>query len=204
MPLFKKKPKPEERIKMWKREIKKQERIIDRAISELEMEEKKTQIQVKTYAKKGEEQTAKLVAKQLVKSRAAKHRLIKSKTQLASVHMTLTQQQATIRSAGCLQKSAQVMTYMNKLANVGQISRTMMVMQREMEKAGLIDEMVEDTMENDDIEDMDEEADAEVEKIYDELTLGVMGSPAVRGKLPSTPDKEDDDLAERMRALQGT
>eukprot|EP01088_Endostelium_zonatum_P004104 TRINITY_DN1531_c0_g1_i1.p1 TRINITY_DN1531_c0_g1~~TRINITY_DN1531_c0_g1_i1.p1 ORF type:complete len:202 (-),score=71.61 TRINITY_DN1531_c0_g1_i1:68-673(-) len=199
MSIFKRK-KPEEKLKEWKREVKRQERAIDRAIVELENEEKKTKIQIKTYAKKGEHSTAKLIAKQLVKSKAAKHRLLKTKAQLQNVHIALTQQLATAKTSGALNKSADIMASMNKLAKTGQIAKTMQAMQREMEKAGLIDEMIDDAL-DDDVDDIEDEAEAEVEKIYDELALGVMSTAGPsKGRL-SDSSKEDEQLEQRMKAL---
>jgi hypothetical protein len=41
---------------------------------------------------------------------------------------------ATMRTAGCMKKSAEVMEKMNKLCTAPQLQRSMMVMAREMEK----------------------------------------------------------------------
>jgi charged multivesicular body protein 3 len=48
-----------------------------------------------------------------------------------------------------MKKSAEVMKNINKLINVPEVSKQMMEMQMEMEKANLIDEMVADTLDMD-------------------------------------------------------
>jgi len=58
-------------------------------------------------------------------------------------------------------------------------------------QAGLIDEMMDETFELDDIEDIDSLADEEVEKVFLEVTAGVMdkAAPAGRTALPQ-PEPE--------------
>jgi len=46
-----------------------------------------------------------------------------------------------------------------------------MTMAKEMEKAGLIEEMVSDVMDND--PEIDEAADEELDKVIDEITMGL-------------------------------
>lgn len=62
--------------------------------------------------------------------------------------MSMNQQLATIRMSGSLQKSTEVMQSMQKLVSVPEISATMRDMSREMMKMGIIDEMIEETMES--------------------------------------------------------
>jgi division protein CdvB (Snf7/Vps24/ESCRT-III family) len=69
--------------------------------------------------------------------------------------------------AGVLQKSTEVMKAMNNLMKLPQLSQTLTTMAREMEKAGLIEEMVEDALDNEDIEDDVEE---EVNKVHHTTT----------------------------------
>ncbi len=56
------------------------------------MEEMKTQRQIKDLLKRGDRNSAKVLAKELLRSRKAKERLYSSKAQLNSVGMQLTQQ----------------------------------------------------------------------------------------------------------------
>lgn len=80
---------------------------------------------------------------------------------------------ATLRVAGSLQKSTDVMKSMQNLCKIPEISRTMQELSKEMMKAGIIEEMMEDVFESalgDD--DLEKEADEEVDKLLFELTAG--------------------------------
>ena len=72
---------------------------------------------------------------------------------------------ATLRVAGALQQSTEVMKAMQELVKLPDINKTMMDMSREMMKAGIIEEMVEDTMDMLEPEELEEEAQQEVDKV---------------------------------------
>jgi charged multivesicular body protein 3 len=206
MSLFGKKPKPEEYVKKWKRELKREERDLERNIRSIEMEENKLKASIKQMAKKGDKSSmasAKTLALELVKSRKAKERLYKSKAQLNSVSMQLTTQLAQMKMAGIMAKSTQVMAAMNQLIRLPQLNKVMMAMSREMEKAGLIDEMIEGILDDDELE---EEADEEVNKVLEEITIGIKTAPVVSDELPvKQQGKEEDvtDLEARLGKLKG-
>jgi hypothetical protein len=70
----------------------------------------------------------------------------------------------------------------------------MQAMSREMQKAGLIEEMMDDIMDDD--EELEEEADEEVEKVLEEITLGVKTAPVVEDELPMQKGKVEEDTAD--------
>jgi len=205
--LFGKKPSPEEYVKKWKRELKKEERNLDRSIRSIELEEQKIKKSIKELAKKGDKQnlnSAKTLAKELIRSRKAKENIYKSKAQLNSVAMQLTQNLSMMKVAGVMQRSTQVMAMMNNLIRLPQLNKVMMAMSREMEKAGLIEEMMEDVIGDDD--DIEEAADEEVEKVMEELTMGLKTANVATGPLPSKSQEKEEDMDEleaRLGALKG-
>ncbi|GFS16809.1 charged multivesicular body protein 3, partial [Elysia marginata] len=93
---------------------------------------------------------------------------------------------ATLRVAGALAKSTEVMQSMQQLIKLPEIQATMREMSKEMMKAGIIEEMMDDTMEALDDEELDEEADEEVDKVLYEITAGELGKApeAVDDSLP--------------------
>merc|ERR1719405_129076 len=96
------------------------------------------------------------------------NRLVKVGAQMNSVVMQMQNQMAQQKVMGHMVKSTEVMGAMNRLVKVGDIRNTMQAMQKEMMKAGLIDEMIDDQM--DDMDEADEEAaDEEVMKVMEEL-----------------------------------
>lgn len=99
-----------------------------------------------------------------------------------------------IKVTGSLQKSTEIMKMSNALIKLPQISQVMREMSMEMTKvrrcvlrsvfvspertnvqAGIMDEMLEDTLEVEEDEQLEEEADAEVDKVLYEYTNGTLG-----------------------------
>jgi len=144
------------------------------------------------------------VAKELIRSRKAKENIYKSKAQLNSVSMQLQQNLSMMKVAGVMQRSTQVMGMMNNLVRLPQLNQVMMAMAREMEKAGLIEEMMDDVMADD--EEIEDAADEEVEKVMEELTMGLRTAPVASGKLPAkkiaAAEEDTDDLEARLGALK--
>jgi len=203
MNIFGKKPSPEEYVKKWKRELKKEERNLDKNIRSIELEEQKIKASIKQLAKKGDKQnlaSAKILAKELIRSRKAKENIYKSKAQLNSVSMQLQQNLSMMKIAGVMQKSTQIMSAMNNLIKLPQLNQVMMAMGREMEKAGLIEDMMGDIVADDD--DIEEAADEEVDKVLAEITMGVKAAPVAHGELPSGEKEPMDGLEARLSALK--
>jgi charged multivesicular body protein 3 len=211
--LFGKRMTPEEHVKKWKRDLNKEKRELDRNIRGIEREEMKVKREIKASAKRGDMSSAKTLAKELVRSKKAKERIAISKAQLNSVQMQLAQNLATYKMAGTLKKSTEIMTMMNNLIRLPELQHMMMAMAREMEKAGLIDEVIQDTLEDMGEEDLDQEADEAVQKVLDELDLDFREEapeagrekPGQKGKVAEPEndemDAEDEALQARLNSL---
>ncbi|KCV72740.1 hypothetical protein H696_00319 [Fonticula alba] len=209
--LFGKAPTPEERVKQWRSQLRNETRQLDRQIRDIERQELKAKQTLKEFSKKGQIDSCRSLAKELVMSKNAKNRIIQSKAHLNSVSMQLTQQLSFIKVSGSLAQSAEIMQAMNSLMRVPELSMTMRSMSKEMAKAGIIEEMMDDAMESLDADpDFDEEVSTEVEKILHEVSLGVTGKMARApvGGLPVQQSEEtavsDSDLEARLRSLQQT
>jgi charged multivesicular body protein 3 len=103
---------------------------------------------------------------------------------------------------GTLQKSTEIMKISNQLIRLPQFSQVMRDMSMEMTKvcdrpttletdipnwqqAGIMDEMMEDVLAADEDEELDAEADEEVDKVLFDLTEGRLGQAgAARTELP--------------------
>eukprot|EP01117_Protostelium_nocturnum_P008391 TRINITY_DN2998_c0_g1_i1.p1 TRINITY_DN2998_c0_g1~~TRINITY_DN2998_c0_g1_i1.p1 ORF type:complete len:205 (-),score=97.75 TRINITY_DN2998_c0_g1_i1:42-656(-) len=200
--LFGKQPKPEEQVRKWKRELQKEQRLLDRQIRSIDNEEIKTIRTIKELNKKGDMKSAKVLAREIVRSRAAKNRIYTSKAQMNSVSMQLSQNLSMMKMAGVMQKSTAIMSSMNNLIKLPQLNATMMAMAREMEKAGLIEEMITETLDNDD--EIEEAADEELDKIVNECVLGIKSAaPIPKEALTREEDEMDtNDLETRLNALK--
>lgn len=211
MGLFGKTPKkdPKEQVREWSGNLRKEGRKLDRQIRTIKTEEAKVQRSIKDAAKKGDKDVCMILAKEIIQSRKAVNKIYSAKAHLNSVDMQMKNQLATARIAGTLEKSTEVMRGMQSLIKVPEIQQAMMEMSKEMTKAGIIEEMLEDTFES--LEDQDELEDAaqeEVEKILFEVTSGVLGQagPVASGGLEqptkgvAEADTDDADELEDMQA----
>ena len=156
-----------------------------------------------------------ILAKEIVSSRRTVSRLHENKAQMNSVSMMLTEQLATVRSVGHLEKSTEVLSAMNGLVKNVQVRDSMREMSKEMAKSGLIEEMVNDALEDiNGVDDLEGETDAEVNKILAELAgEQLVHMPASEKTVvapqetPRQLEKEDpgvtvDDLQARLDAIR--
>ncbi|KAG7449127.1 vacuolar sorting protein VPS24 [Guyanagaster necrorhizus] len=191
-------PTPEERVRAWKSKLRSETRILDREMRQLDVATNKARQSVKQLASKGDVKNARILAREVVRSNKQKDRLSVSKARLGSIETQLSQQMAMIKVTGSLQKSTQIMKLSNSLIKLPQISQTMREMSMEMTKAGIMEEMLGDTLDMDEDEELEEEADAEVEKVLFELTNGKLGEAGSVGtELPPLESKLEDAEIER-------
>ena len=212
MGLFGKTPEPKEQVSEWCKKLRKESNQIDRQINGIRREEAKVTKSLKDAAKKGDKDVCKILAKEVVHSRKTVNKLYCAKANINSIQMQMKGQLATIKVAGSMQKSAEVMKTMQQLVKLPEIQKTMMEMSKEMMKAGIIEEMMEDTMESiTDADDMEEEANEEIDKVLYELTAGKLGEApaAVKDTLPApvaepevADEESEDDMEEMQNRLQ--
>jgi charged multivesicular body protein 3 len=201
---------PEENAKNWKKLLKKEMREMDRGVTRLTTAEKNAIKECKKLAKNGNPAAAKLLAREVVNIRKAKNRMHASKAQLNSVVMSLQLSISNLKVQGCLSKSTDIMAAMGSLMKLPELQESMTSMAREMEKAGLVDEIIQDTFEMAE-PDIDIEADAEVSKIMNEITSGIFtkesdvatNKPIVKEKAPGTATAADGEKEEEGEEGEG-
>ncbi|EPQ59423.1 vacuolar sorting protein VPS24 [Gloeophyllum trabeum ATCC 11539] len=191
-------PTPEEKVKAWQAKLRAETRLIDREMRQLDIATNKARQTVKQLATKGDVKSARILAREVVRSNRQKDRLSVSKARLGSIGHQLQEQLAMAKVTGSLQKSTEIMKLSNSLIKLPQISQTMRQMSMEMTKAGIMEEMLDDTLEMDDDEELETEADAEVDKVLFELTDGKLGQAGTVGtEVPTLQDKYTDEETER-------
>merc|ERR1719461_648799 len=157
-----------EKAREWQRQIRTETRRIDRDIERVRQEESRLKTEIKAMAKKGQEQSVRTLAKQMVRSRKSVQMLERTKASMTAMSLQLTTAITSFSTAGSLKLSAQMMKEMNKLANIPEMQRTMEEMRSEMARAEIADDiMQEGLMESDD----EAEVDIQLERVYDELAL---------------------------------
>merc|ERR1711993_171379 len=160
----------------------------------------------KEASKKGDTASAKVLAKEVVHSRKAVSKIYTAKANLQSVEMQRKGQAAQVRVAGSLSKSADVMKAMQQLVKVPEIQKTMQEMSKEMMKAGIIEEMMDDTMEMlEDDDELEEDVQKEVDKVLNEIMSGKISKapmvPEASIDIPE-PSKEEPNVEEEEAEVE--
>ncbi|KAK9866162.1 hypothetical protein WJX84_005192 [Apatococcus fuscideae] len=173
----------------------------------IQREEKVAQKQVRDAAKRNDMQSAKVLARELVRTRKAITQMYTQKAHIISMSTQLSEQLAIVKVAGTLQKSTEVMKLVNDLIKAPQLNQTVQQMSKEMMKAGVIDEMMDDAIEGAiDSDDIEEETDAEVDKVLQEIageTVAQMAAaPKAKRRSEAAPATEEGATEEEPDSLQ--
>ena len=108
-------------------------------INQIKREEMKATRSIKECAKRGDKESAKVLAKEVVASRKAVNRIYTAKANLSSIEMQMRNQASQLRLAGSLQKSSEVMKSMQQLVKLPELQKTMMELSKEMTKVKHLD-----------------------------------------------------------------
>ncbi|KAK4753768.1 hypothetical protein SAY87_001872 [Trapa incisa] len=202
MNIIKPKPNPQQQLRDWQRRLRQECRNIERQIRDIQREEKNVQKAIKEAAKRNDMGSAKALAKELVLSRRTVNRLYENKAQMNSISMHLGESVAIARTVGHLSKSAEVMKLVNNLMKAPEVAVTMREFSKEMTKAGVIEEFVNDALDTAlDSEDMEDEIEEEVDKVLTAIageTAAQLPEAARKEKMkqPLSTAEEDEAIAE--------
>ncbi|KEG10110.1 putative SNF7-like protein [Trypanosoma grayi] len=214
---FFKRETPEEQAKIWRRQLNSEMRKIDLQVRKIQREEMKVKQAAKQAARQNDTVAVRMLSKEIIRSRHAVRRMYTARTQMNSVAMHLQQQVSQIKLAGSMKKSSSIMAQMNELMRIHEVQGSMQAMGKEMMKAGLIEEMMNDTIDNALDEGISEtELDDEVSKVVEEVMQGQMqGTRVNTTRLPQVQqetaqeaeaeeeDMDDSELMEKFKVLRG-
>ena len=192
--------------------IRKNVRQLDRDIAQSKALDHKTKQYILAASKRGQKSPSqakqaaaetRTFAKELIRVRRQTARLHTSRAQLQSVQMQVNEAFSVRKIEGSLKASTGIMKDINTLVRLPELTGTMRELSQELMKAGIIEEMVGDTLPNDELlEGEDEEAETEVDKVLGEVLHGKLGTvgPAEE-QLPQPAEEEEDQEAtlEQMR-----
>lgn len=196
-----------------KTQIRQNQRAIDKACRELdrermkmEMQEKSVKGQIKKLAKEGQVDAARIMAKDLVRTRHHITRTYQMRTQLQSVSMQLATMRTNEAMAGAMGNVVGIMAKMNQSMNLPAMQQVLMQFEMEHGKMEMTQEMMDDAM-GDVLAADDEEAQTDeiLSQVMDELGLEnqtkintVGGSSGV----PAQAAADNSALQARLDALQ--
>ena len=191
-------------------------RQLDRDLAQLKALDSKTRQHIINASKRAQRNPSqakqatsetKTFARELVRIRKQTSRLTTSRAQLQSVGMQVNEAFSVRKIQGSLQKSTGIMKDVNTLVRLPELSSTMHQLSTELVKAGIIEEMVSDAIpDNELLEEEEDEADAEVDKIIQEVLQGKLSQAPARIGTPepepvvTEPEFEDQEATlEQMR-----
>lgn len=185
-------PDPVEQKRKCKALIRKNQRDLDKQLHSLTVTEQKTKTMIKQLAKRQDEKSARALAKELYNAKKQRQRLNKSKAQLNSIGLQVDEAFALRKIEGTMKSSTEIMKEMNSLIRIPELMSNMNALGQELVKAGIIEEMVSDTFETLDENDMLDSSDveAEVNDILFELTGTNLDSV---GAIPDKNLKEEEE-----------
>lgn len=149
-------------------------------------------------------------ARELIRARKTTARLVTSKAQLNSVAMQV-QEAFAIRKIGTsMQTSAAIMKDVNVLVRLPELMGTMQELNRELIKAGIVEETIDEMMPIGEMDvDEEEEVEGEVDKVLGEILkdkLGAGQTPSTELVAPDVPveeSEEEEDPEEMLAKMRG-
>ena len=208
--LFEQKKTNQDLLKEQKKELRSGTRGMDREVNKLKLEEQKLQQQVKQALQKGDQTTAKLLAKQIVQNRKQQERMTKMKGTMNTVQYKANSMQTQDKLMGAIKTTGTVMKNINAQMNPQEMQRTIMEFEKAQEMSSMSEEMMDGAL-DDLFEDEEDEVDSAMEEIYDEIGLDLnnqlskakTGSSSLKNKPKEIDEIEDDDeLLRRVMNLK--
>lgn len=219
-------PDPKEQHRKIKASLRKNGRQIDRNINELQALQRKTKELIKRSAKQNDLKAVRVYAKELYQINKQYTRMYTSKAQLDSITMKVEEVYKMKNLTNSMFVSTGIMKEMNSLVRLPQLQTTVIELEKELMKAGIMTEMVDDTFENLDMneeDEMNEEVEEQVNKIIEEYTskkfATINNVPTIQLPTKQTVNNKEDeeipedkvdeeadkmiaDMRERLKALQ--
>ncbi|KAI4233978.1 MAG: hypothetical protein L6R40_006904 [Gallowayella cf. fulva] len=206
------KPDPAAQMRKCNSLIRSNTRKLDHDIAQLKILDSKTRQYIIQASKRGQKdpsragQAAKetrTFAREMIRIRKQSSRLATSKAQLQSVQMQVNEAFSVRKIEGSIKASTGIMKDVNSLVRLPELTGTMRELSQELVKAGIIEEMVGDSLPDDHLlEGEDEEAETEVDKVLGEILQGKMGkveTPAIEEPVEEEGVEEQEATLEEMR-----
>jgi len=173
---------PKEKMREYQRGIKKSIREMDRERTHLERQEKKLMADIKKEAKEGRMDSAKVMAKDLVRTRGYIKKMFKMKSHMEAISLRLTTMQSSQQMAQSMKGIAKIMGRMNAKMNLPQIQKIMMEFEKQNEMMGMKEEMMDDAMDDAFADDADSDEEEQVlggilAELGVEATSGLSATP---------------------------
>jgi len=169
---------PQEMMREQQRLVQRSIREIDRERMSLQQNEKKTIIEIKKLAKQGQVPAAKILAKDLVRTRSYITKMYTMRAQLQTVSMQLSTMKTTAAMNSAMAGATKAMMRMNAKMNLPAMQKITMEFQKQNEIMGMKEEMINDTLDEMADEDEDEESEEVINQTLEEIGIDLGASLA--------------------------
>ena len=186
-----------------KRSIQRAIRELDREKRALDMQERKLQADIKKAAAQNQIEVCKIMAKDIVRTRAYGQRFLKMRAQLQAVNLRMQTLVSTQQMAQAMAGCTAAMTKLNAKMNIPALNQIIKEFSKSNEMMEMKQEVIEDGI--DDVLGVDnEEADADeiVAQVFDELGISLGGQMASTGATKTAAAAGTDDVTARLDALK--
>ena len=191
--LFGKRKTPQEMMREQQRLVNRSIREIDRERVALQNNEKKTIIEIKKLAKQGQIPAAKILAKDLVRTRSYITKMYTMRAELQAVSMQLTTMKTTAAMNQAMAGATKAMMRMNAKMNLPAMQKITMEFQKQSEMMGMKEEMISDTLDDMAGDDEDEETEDVINQTLEEIGIDLGASladvPATKTATKATAQK---------------
>ncbi|EXF80476.1 Snf7 family protein [Colletotrichum scovillei] len=211
------KPDPQQQLRKCNALIRSNIRKLDRDINQVRQVEAKTKNLILQADKRAQrdptrqkqaQKEARDFARELIRARKTSNRLVTSKAQLNSVQMQVNEAFAVRKIEGSIRASVGVMKDVNRLIRLPELAGTMQELSAELMKAGIIEEMVGESLPEDMDEFEEEEAEGEVDKVLGEILKDRMSkeklpaAPVTQEPKPVEVEEEEEDAEAMMNQMR--
>ncbi|KAJ2556837.1 ESCRT-III subunit protein did4 [Coemansia sp. RSA 1933] len=173
--LFGKRQTPREKMRQNLRALTRAQRELDRERSKMETQEKKLIADIKKSAQAGQINAAKVMAKDLVRTRRYIQKFYQMRTSLQGVALRVQTMSSNQEMSVAMRGATSAMKSMNKSINLPGMQKVLMDFERESEvmdmKEDMMNDAIDDAMEDDAEEDEEDESEMVVQKVLDEIGL---------------------------------
>lgn len=170
---FGKKLTPQERLRKNQRALEKTQRELAREVTKLQNQEKTLMLEIKKLAKQGQIASAKIQAKDLVRTKNYIVKFNLMKAQLQAISLRIQSVRSNQQMGSSMRDATRVLLGMNKSMNLPQLSRIAQEFAKENDlmdqKQEFMDDAIDDAMADDEELGEDEQVDEILTKVLDEI-----------------------------------
>lgn len=221
--IFGKRLTPQERLRRNQRALEKTQRELSREVGKLNSQEKKLISEIKKSAKQGQISSAKVQAKDLVRTRNYIVKFNSMKAQLQAILLRIQSVRSNQQMATSMHDATRLLAGMNRSMNLPQLSRIAQEFAKENDmmdqKQDFMDEAIDDAMFSDEEEGEEDQVDEIIGKVLDEIgvdlnttlkdtpnqihtTNGIAQEDRVAEAIGGPQASEEDDLQARLDNLK--